>query len=395
MNKLDNLILFALTLSYILFDREGYINWFYLFQLIFLAHYFLNVRERKITRWVNTAKPLIITYAIFGFFCFFSIIWSVDKFETFSKSITVIIISINSIILYDYLNKTKNSIKFIFLAIIASSYINFLIAIKIIPDSNIYWDSWRFQGTRDNPNYLSVLQLTSIYCSILVIKLNFFKSKIMIWLINFAVLISSYLIILTASKKGLFFSAGLITYFIYNSLFFKKNVLTKLFGISLSIYVIINWLNITYYFQDFEEISRVILRSEEFFNGSGTSTNERKSFFIIGFDNFFNNPIIGSGISTLKSLLNTYSHSNFIEILSGLGIIGFIIYYRIYTILLQKVFKVKIKSIKIIHLIFVTSLIFLDIAQVTYYYKFSIFTIIFLVFVIENTTLINETNKLK
>ena len=92
----------------------------------------------------------------------------------------------------------------------------------------------------------------------------------------------------------------------------------------------------------------------------------------------------------MKHKLGTYSHSNYIEIISGLGIIGFFIYYNIYRIILKKIYKIKINSFRYLHLTFIATQMFLDVAQVTYYYKFSIFTIIVVTFIIENTDLINQ-----
>jgi hypothetical protein len=390
MNKLDNLILFLLTLSYILFDREGYIQWFYVIQLIFIAHYVLNIKKRKNILWKNTSQSLIINYFVFMVFCCISIIWSIDSIESFHKSRTILIISINSIILYDYLNKTKNAIKFIISAIIIGTYINFFIAINIFPDSSIYWDSWRFQGTRDNPNYLSVLQLTSIYFAILILKFNLFKSKIINWLTHLSIFLSCYLIILAASKKGLFLSCIFIIYYVYNHYLHNKNKIVSLITILLIILLIFKMNDLIFTLIKSEESYKVIYRMEEFFSGDGVSTIDRVNFIKVGFNNFINNPFIGTGIGSLKHKLGTYSHSNYIELISGLGIIGFFIYYNIYRIILKKIYKIKINSFRYLHLTFIASQMLLDVAQVTYYYKFSIFTIIVVTFIIENTDLINQ-----
>ena len=394
MNKLDNLIIFLYTLSYLLLDREGYIQWFYVFQVIFITHYFFNIRKRKNIQWKNTSKSLIISYFVFMIFCSFSIFWSIDLLESALRSRTVFLISINSIILYDYLNKTKNAFKFIIFALIISTYINFFIAIKIFPDSSIYWDSWRFQGTRDNPNYLSVLQLTSIFLAILSLKINLFRLKIINRLISLSIFISCYLIIITASKKGIFFSIFFVIFYLYNHYLKSKNIIVSLASIlllSLLLYKSNDIVNILY---NSEKSFQVIYRLEEFFQADGVSTNQRVHFIKVGFNNFINNPFVGSGIGSLKSKLSTYSHSNFIEILSGLGIIGFLIYYNIFRILLQKILSVKRNYIRYLYLIFFCIQILLEASQVSYYYKFSIFTIIVVTFIAENTNLIIKKKKI-
>ena len=167
-NFSDNLIMFISVLSFTLFDREGFIEYFYATQMFFYAYYFIFVFKRKII-WVNIIKFTKI-YFIFLFFCLSSILWTLDQTETFSKVITIFIISINTIITYDFFNKS-NTIKPFLFAIITSTYINLLIVLNFIPDSSIYWDQWRFQGTRDNPNYLASLQLLSISSVIILNKL--------------------------------------------------------------------------------------------------------------------------------------------------------------------------------------------------------------------------------
>tara|TARA_B110001452_G_scaffold67562_1_gene54407 strand:- start:5542 stop:6705 length:1164 start_codon:yes stop_codon:yes gene_type:complete len=380
MKKADNIVLFLSTLSYVLFDREGYIGIFYLMQLVFIGYYFVFVFHRNVI-WVNKSKDVLKTYGAFCLFCVLSVIWSVDKDESFSKSKTVFIILINSVILYDYLNKTQ-SFKYILLAILSSTYINFFIILKIIPDNPMYWDNWRFQGTRDNPNYLAVLQLISVFSAIIIKHFFIFKSKIISILVYCSFFVSSYIIFMTASKKGMLFCISLLIYFIIDSLISKKN---KIYAYSFLLVFLYFGYDMLSDLLNNENSLKVINRITEFSKFEGTSTNERIRFIEDGFESFLNHPFLGTGISSLKSIFGTYSHSNFIEILAGIGFFGFIIYYRIYYLLIKKVFKQNIYSIKIFYSIFTLTLFTLDIAQVTYYYKFHIFFLIFFVFIIENS----------
>lgn len=54
-------------------------------------------------------------------------------------------------------------------------------------------------------------------------------------------------------------------------------------------------------------------------------------------------PIFGNGIDSFKILssYNTYSHNNYVEILCGLGIFGFCIYYSFYAFAIYKILKQK------------------------------------------------------
>lgn len=78
------------------------------------------------------------------------------------------------------------------------------------------------------------------------------------------------------------------------------------------------------------------------------SINERHFFKQEAMRLFFQNPFWGSGYDSFKThlrLINyrnpTYSHCNYTEILSTLGIVGAIIYYIMYIYLLTKSYKKK------------------------------------------------------
>ena len=388
-NFSDNLIMFISVLSFTLFDREGLIKYFYASQLIFYAYYFIFVFKRRI-KWVNKIKFTKI-YLIFLFICISSIIWTLNQTESFSKVSTILIIYLNIIITYDFFNKSNTIKPFIF-AVITSTYINLLIVLNFLPDSTIYWDQWRFQGTRDNPNYLGSLQLLSIASAIILKKL-FNITSLLRYFITFSIIVSSYLVFLTASKKGIIFCAILLVYSIVDHLFFSKIDFKK------TILIILITLSIIYFsenlilLKEIVEIERILYRFTEFFEGEGTSTEQRIMYVSEGFGLFIDNPITGIGIGSLKSYFGTYSHSNFIELLTGVGFIGFIIFYSIYFNIFLVLSRIKSK-IKYFFYILLLCLLLMDFTQVTYYYKFSILSLLFIAFVIENIDILhkNKTN---
>jgi len=389
-NFSDNLIMFISVLSFTLFDREGFIEYFYATQMFFYAYYFIFVFKRKII-WVNIIKFTKI-YFIFLFFCLSSILWTLDQTETFSKVITIFIISINTIITYDFFNKS-NTIKPFLFAIITSTYINLLIVLNFIPDSSIYWDQWRFQGTRDNPNYLASLQLLSISSVIILNKLFSIRFFLLKYIINFSIIASTYIVFSTGSKKGIIFCAVLLVYLIIDYLVLTKMKFKKLIFILIIITSLINFSSYLFELNESVEVLRVVNRFTELIEGDGKSTTQRTSFIVEGFGVFVDNPILGIGIGSLKALFGTYSHSNFIEILSGIGFVGFLIFYSLYFNIFFVLSRFKNRN-KIFFYILLLCLLFMDFTQVTYYYKFSILTLLFIGFIIENldTLTKNKTN---
>ena len=77
----------------------------------------------------------------------------------------------------------------------------------------------------------------------------------------------------------------------------------------------------------------------------------RAEYIEVGWEAFKENPILGYGINNYR-LINlqatghqTYSHNNFIEILVGIGIVGFFIYYSFYLKLTVDYIKVYLKRL--------------------------------------------------
>jgi O-antigen ligase len=75
-----------------------------------------------------------------------------------------------------------------------------------------------------------------------------------------------------------------------------------------------------------------------------SSIRLRLQFYKDGFDMIIHNPIFGVGLSNfsmLSSLTGAYSHSNYIEIASTTGIIGFILFFSIYFIMWRRLTRIK------------------------------------------------------
>lgn len=82
--------------------------------------------------------------------------------------------------------------------------------------------------------------------------------------------------------------------------------------------------------------------------GKDESTLMRETMYREGLEFLVSSPIFGIGFDQfrLNSVSNMYSHSNYIELLSNTGIVGFIIYYSIYLSLIRKLFLIRRVSTK-------------------------------------------------
>ncbi|MBO0454020.1 O-antigen ligase family protein [Candidatus Enterococcus murrayae] len=110
-------------------------------------------------------------------------------------------------------------------------------------------------------------------------------------------------------------------------------------------------------------------------NGEGTSEgsmNHRKLLLEEGLRLFSEHPFFGNGVDALREIAGYNAHNNYVEILSNNGIIGFALYYFTYLVNCLMLLKVKKKdSLYSIMLFTMISLIVNEVAQTTYYDRFS------------------------
>lgn len=104
-------------------------------------------------------------------------------------------------------------------------------------------------------------------------------------------------------------------------------------------------------------------------------------------------PFLGWGMDYYKyselSELGTYSHNNFLELLSGGGLVGFFLYYLKYILLLKEYFKCLLKSkeqkYKLIScILFIVIMIIIEYWQVTYFYRFIMIYQVILLAIVKN-----------
>ncbi len=76
------------------------------------------------------------------------------------------------------------------------------------------------------------------------------------------------------------------------------------------------------------------------------STLARIDMIRVGLNMFSHQPLFGYGIGNfaIKSGIGMYAHNNYIELLTGIGIVGFIIYYSLYIYLLINLMRGLIKG---------------------------------------------------
>ncbi len=120
----------------------------------------------------------------------------------------------------------------------------------------------------------------------------------------------------------------------------------------------------------------------------------RSNLVEFGIELFKQHPIKGVGIANyeLLNIYGIYSHSNYIEMLANVGIIGFILFYLPYVDSIKHLFGSKQLKSPEIKLAIITTIIFIvsDFFMVTYYDLPKIVIFNFVYIILTNT---NENNK--
>lgn len=161
------------------------------------------------------------------------------------------------------------------------------------------------------------------------------------FLILFLIFLNLVLSVLTASRKVyVFMGVPVVIYIIFSS----KNVLKVVKNIAIAVlivllgYLLLMKVDFLY--------NLVGYRIESMISGfmgetTDASTSTRLGLIDLGIAWFTENPIWGYGLSGFKVLNNYgyYAHNNFIEMLVDGGIIGFILYYSLYLLVIVEGLK--------------------------------------------------------
>lgn len=163
-------------------------------------------------------------------------------------------------------------------------------------------------------------------------RTSFWKSILIILVITLSVIG----IIYSGSRKGFFgilIFMSLCFFYSHGKKFFKSPIitLTILLIISGSIYFIMDYVFDNTYL------------GERFKNIQDHSNETRIQLYLGGFKMINDNMVFGVGLDNYRVLVSSglYSHSDYIEVLTNTGFIGFILYFSIYLILWLRLNRIR------------------------------------------------------
>ena len=330
---------------------------------------------------------MIVIFFLFVLFTMISLIWAEDLFHSGERAMTLFKLGINNLLLYNVLKK-YNIGDYLLWGIIFAASINQLLGLHLISLSSDNAISLRFIGTIGNPNGVAILMIFSLFGSMFFLSR---KNSFLQTIYHFSnIILSMYIILLTASKKGVIF--GLLIISIYVILSFRS---TKQF-LKLALFIFIGGI-IFYNTVDrssimasfdmtrrrFEQFSRDLdhINSD---NIAKSSTEVRKYYIEEGILMFKERPLLGWGMDAFSLFYGgAYSHCNYTEILLGSGLIGGLLYFSIYFVLFIRIILME-NSILVLYLVsFVIFLLLLGLAMVDYYDKLNLIILVYLSYLAE------------
>lgn len=298
----------AFMLFIIIIDGKFYINYYFIFNAIFIAYCYLTYRYMNFD--ISSLKMLqTLIYTIIANFFIFNFIVYKNNIEKILKTIVALAIVIFIIIFFANIDTLT-------LGRIANTTYIFNIAIDL------------------NANTFGMLMAFSLIITVyFLIK---YKNNI-----NY-LLIALFLIgsLISGSRKALiicFLGAFLILIIMFK----RKRVSIILFCIFLSLIGFLIITQISFFYDiigyRFMAIFDFLIQGE---TNEGSLTT-RVAMINKAIELFKKEPIFGHGLNsfTLLGGFNTYSHNNYVEILVNSGIIGFLLYYTPLFVLLQRSYK--------------------------------------------------------
>lgn len=325
---------------------------------------------RKNTRVVipyNTAW-----YIAFTAFAAISCLWSMfinTHMASYFLRMVVIIASITSVSIY--VDKAEDLERLIKLFILSITVI-VVMELSVTPLEE--WSAGVMGSNFSGENQNSVAFL--VFCAELMAFYEFYSKGKKRYI--FLVILFVAFIVMSGSRKALFASVAGPLLFVFFSTY-KRNYLFRIIVIAalaaLVIFIVMNDENayntigkrvesmLDFWFED---------RSHKVDN----SLYMRSYYIQLAQEMFGESPIIGKGMGNFAKIIDAiydlngvYSHNNYWQILSELGIVGFFIYYSMYAYIIIKLIKnsfVYKSRLSLLFLTFMLLLVVLETGFVTY-----------------------------
>ncbi|MBM7690781.1 O-antigen ligase [Peribacillus deserti] len=279
---------------------------------------------------------IMLSIILFLLFCVISYFWAIDPSDVLRKVVLLTQMTILSFLISQILLSIKQ-INLILMGIAISGIILFIYGVGIYGFEHIYQSILTGERLGQEISQENIMgRLASI--SIIVLFVYGIEKKNLLY---FGLMLMPFMMVLASGSR----SAVIILVLGMAITIFAKVGLRKSYKLLLLIPVISVALYYLLQLSIFNPISLRFLDLSSSLSGSGGDANMRINMIKWGLEWFFDRPIWGYGIGNYGDLLmrkiswETYSHNNFIELLVGVGVIGFILYYTVYIYIFYSLFR--------------------------------------------------------
>ncbi|ABX41586.1 O-antigen polymerase [Lachnoclostridium phytofermentans ISDg] len=330
-----NFLIFGIAVAFI--ALRSIVPVLYGVQLLFISC--MGIIALKNLNKLFTTKYVVV-YGLFFMWCCLSVLWSPAMDKTIAAAVSIGQMVVICSLMTLYLVSVENIEKILYGIAIASLIMIVFLIIKTQPSEWIYVLKGSFSASSDkgrigysighHPNAMGNL------CALLAFLWLYFydKSKRKIYLVW--ILLLSLILLFTKSRAAILM---LIMYFFGYIFLAKKRsfLFIKIIPITVILSLILYWaiFNIPILY---ELIGFRIEGVFGVFNSSYTmdaSSYTRINMMKYGLDMFIKHPFLGVGFGNYgyyayhyyDLFSETYAHSNYIEILAGLGVVGIFLYY--------------------------------------------------------------------
>ncbi len=357
-DKLPILFSFVLYLFFSIRLSPDLLSNSLLWQSVFILYTIVGILTIIISGKLNLNRVFLKWYIPFFIWAFLSRFWA-SSFEhaTDGLDIYIVIFITFSILSLLVTNMTKvyQVIKIIMLSLI-TMFINLLISLdwSLLFDVRLGLDNI---NTNWNANDIGFKLAIFVFMSVFLVRKNQLSKTFSLLFFN---LIIIFFIILTGSRMAIItITLILLFYFSFDK---RKSIYYVISGFFFIIVGYFFIMNIPFFYNN------IGYRFEGILTGDSVEGSfiGRSKMIELGIEWFKERPFIGYGLDNYRALspFKTYSHNTYIELLVNLGLLGLILYYKLY-------FNLIINSIKMLEnknfvLAIIVSGFILDVMNVSY-----------------------------
>ena len=279
----------------------------------------------------------VLWYFLFSAYATTSYLWALDKSSVLKTIPIVIALLLFCIAIYNYINEDNKIEKIIKYFIVANLFTSVRIILLFGASTGSIVDKINnITGIYFN----TVAQVMGFSIILLFYMYKIHNNKLLL----LAIIPQFYVVLLTESRKGLIIPLiGIVI-----MLFLEKKTIKKLLKyiivIMICIVILFNFFKIN---SEFSEKMKQLYTSIIIGQTDDWSITLRNFFIEVGIEIFKDNPIKGIGLNNFAYYVGNhtgyteerYSHNNYIEIISCLGIIGLLLYYSMHIYLMVKLIK--------------------------------------------------------